>query len=452
MRKLVLVLIVSLIGCAGVPDVAPRGGWYAPGSTDLLDKAYGYEVASLAHVNSQGLLLYTAWDPRTWGPEGDGWTNYIESHDIADAPAWQGHLMASLAFAQAVDGKDRNGDIKRLILGLKEYYDITGVPGVWGRTYMSDYVGPRLPWMEDETQDPTKFWAQGAGGRWWRNGLAKNHFNSAICGLAITLELHNRGDIKLNDDTLTALLDVLRPAVVRFVENDFNLTEPNGEVTEFGSLGPQVLNGFNMIITLNALKSMSAYDANIKSIYEDKSESWGSRIDFSMSMVGWFMYTVGHWNFEKPSYSDMQAFGFAATSLLLQEPNSELADDIENALDGLWTVMNWERNANVTIPYYYFVKGCTGRGMNDIIEDLRDFPTAAQKIGVASGRDDTDEVQPLINRPTNSNYYKSSPYRRALPPHDPVVHPNTGAVQYFSGQDYLLTYWMGRYFRLVPER
>jgi len=208
-----------------------------------------------------------------------------------------------------------------------------------------------------------------------------------------------------------------------------------------------------MIITLNILKSAGVYDAEIETLYNEKRDEWASCINNSMSVMGEVLSWVGHWNFDKPSFSDFQAFALAATSLLLQEDDTSFKGEIGGAFDGMWDVMRFERNPTFTFPYAYFARYAaeTKHRIKECIEDLRDFPNPDQKIAYTSLRDDTDEVQPLANRVTNTNYWKSSPFRRALPPHDVFKHPQTGARQQLAGQDYLLAYWMGRYFKLIPE-
>ena len=49
------------------------------------------------------------------------------------------------------------------------------------------------------------------------------------------------------------------------------------------------------------------------------------------------------------------------------------------------------------------------------------------------------------NRPPNSNYWKSSPFRLAEQILDPATNPDTGDPQVFAAGDYLVAYWLGRY-------
>lgn len=463
------VLLVVLSACTVVPDVADREPWYTP-DPDVVAKAAAWEAATVAQMNSQGLLLYSAWNPRGWCAAGDGYEDYIDSHDIADAPAWHGRFMAALAF-EMTHGADRNDLLLRCASGLRRYYSITGIEGCFGRSYLVDYYGPRRPWMETQEQDKDKFWKEEGGGRWWRTGLAKNHFQSALLGCGLPLILHQRGKIHLRDDVRSELLSFMLPALRRFIAAGYLILDYDGKPTEFGNLRPGLipteyveafkpfvsafglsdgdivdlgapLNGFNIMLVLAMLRCGGEFDSEIMALFEKEAAAWGSGLRTSMQVLGWCVKKVGHTTIgEKPSFSDMEAFAFAAAVLLTAAPEHVIASDVQAALLGLWGFVRFERNPIFALTMSRFVD--PDLDLADILEDLRDFPTPAQKVSRQSGRDDTKDVQPLCNRVSNSHYWKSSPFRRATPPHDPVVSPR-GSQQYFSGQDYLLAYWMGR--------
>jgi hypothetical protein len=471
---LLVALVVSGVGCTNVPDLADRAPWYEVPTNTLEEKAALYRQSTTAQVNSQGLLLYTAWGPSGWNSEGNGWWDYVNSHDVADAPAWQGRFMAAVALEMAVTGEDLNDLLLRLAEGLRVYYDITRIEGLFGRSYLADYTDEqRLPWMETQEQDPDKFWKQEADGRWWRTGLAKNHFLGACLGCGYPLALEKRGDITLRPDVRAKLLAVLLPAVRRFVENGYIIIDYDGKPTEFGDLRPNLIpkeyidviapftsifgvteedleklnkpyNGFNIVLVLSILRSAGEHDPEIMAVFEKEAKAWRSGLKDSFWVLGFAVKKVGHWVIGKPSYSDMEAVGFAAMALYLWGPDGELEKALDDGLTGLWGYMRWERNPWITLPHKFYVDAEVS--LADIEEDLRDFPLPEQKCSRASQRDDTDEVQPLCNRVTNSNYWKSSPFRRALPPHDPVANA-FGSKYYFSGTDYLSAYWLYRYLR-----
>lgn len=431
-------LVLVLCGCSTVPETAPREPWFRT-QTDLLEKAVCLEDRAMDQVDSAGLFLYTAHEPLS------DWSNYLNSHDLADAPAWQGCLMAALAFAEAVTGEDRDAEILRLARGLRTFHRVTGVRGLLGRSMIADYQGPRLDWMETREVRPTRYWTQGPTGAWWRNGLAKGHLALAGFGCAVPLILHRQGDLELEVETRVVLIDVLKAAVHHLVAGDYRIRDADGEATEHGNLRPQKANGFNMLLALSLLRSAAPYDASLKVEYEEKIRAWAPWMGWSLKVVGKAIHKVGHRRFEKPSFSDMQAAALAACALLMQEKRREHARYVRRALTGLWTFMQFERNAPFTLCYAALVRTEEGRSrLGDILEDLRDFPV--DKRPRTTARRDTSRIQPLANRPISSHYWKSSPYRR--------VHGPLGDLRglVYGGQDYLLAYWMGRYFDLVPER
>lgn len=473
-----LLLLTLAGGCVNVPDIAPPSPTPPINGSvpDLEAKAKSYWSATRRMVNAQGLLLYKGWNPHTWRTKQQ---DYFDSHDIADAPAWQGRHMAAVALMGATTGSDVNEELLRLANGLHTYYDVTGVPGVIGRSYLVDYTGPRLPWMEDEQLRPTKWWKQEADGRWWRTGLAKNHLNGAINGCGLPLILEHLGHLKLRDDVRQRLLDVMLPAVRRLVDNGYRITDYDGNFTEFGDLRPETipqeyvelaapfvgllgdiseddlnnvnrpLNGFNMTLVLAMLKTCGLYDAALKAEYERVSSTWSKGIKLSLQALGFMISRVGHWKIGKPSYSDMEAMAFAATNLMLLEgPETEVGEATRAGMRGLWTFMRYEQNPAFAFPYQGLVDKTAPVAAE--MRVLTEFPNPDQKFAISFQKSETEKVQPIRNRPPKSHYWKSSPFVRADPPFAPVLNAR-GSRHYFSGQDYLLAYYLARYFRQIPR-
>ena len=424
-------------GCSLTPRVAGREPWFAT-EPDLRKKAGQLTASTWTCVDPAGLLLYAAHEPLS---ERD---RYLRSHDLADVPAWQGYLLAALAFEEAVSGRDRDAEIRRLATGLLLFYEATGVKGVLGRSMIADYRGPRLSWMVTEETHPGASWQQGPTGIWWRNGLAKANLMLAGFGCAMPLVLDQRGDLHLTDETRRVLLAVLLPAVRRLVEADFRMRDGDGSFTEYGNLGPQALNGFNMVGTLSLLRSAGAYDRDLRRIYEEKITAWGPRIGVSLAALGRAVALAGHRTLGKPSYSDLQALALSALCLRMQESRREHVRHLHHGLHGLWSFVRHERNVPFTLCYAAYVRPARAEAaLADAIQDLRDFPL--EKREWHGDRVRTGSIQPLANRPVNSCYWKSSPYLR----HEPEQGAPT-RVRY-AAMDFLLAYWMGRYFGLVPD-
>lgn len=425
-----------VVGCAYSPRLAPREPWFET-DANLERKAHRLEAQTMGIVNRAGMLLYEAHTPL------DDFANWARSHDLADAPAWHGHLIAALAFAEAASGVDRDAELRRLAGGLSRFYDVTGVPGLLGRSMLPDYRGPRLDWMDTKADRPTRYWLKGPTGEWWRNGLAKGHLIHACFGLAVPLALERQAALDLEPATRGALLDALLPAAHYLVDCDFHIRDFDGTPTEFGNLGPQWLNGFNMLGALSILASAAPYDARLRAVYEEKFDAWGDRAAESIRLFGRIeRATRYHWH-NAPTHSNMHVLATATISLLMQETDRERTREIRRAARGLWHFLRFERHAPFTIGYTALVDRLDGElRLDEVVDDLRDFPDDKRDRG--ESRETSSRIQPLANRPMSTHYWKSKPYYRAIP----RTRPPDGRV--FGAQDYLLAYWMGRYWGLVP--
>jgi hypothetical protein len=342
-------------------------------------------------------------------------------------------------------------------------FEVVGVDTL-ARSWFGDYTGPRLPWMATVEARPTKHWTQGPSGLWYRNGLAKNHLNMALCGLAVPLALDRANRIALTAETRTLLGSVLVRLVRRLVDGGYRIREPDGEPTEYGDLRPGVAfgatwptlpglpNGFNRLIVLNGLRAASYLDSDLAAEYERRAPEWLPGVKLSMTAAGEAMRCVGHHRFDKPSFSDMQAFATAAASYLLQEPRRELRRDVTGALHGLWAAMQYENQPPFALAYS-IARPADAR-IPWVVRLLRYFPGTEGKWAFAFRSEDSSHYQPIENRPPNSNYWKSSPFRRALmvDPSTPATNPETGDPQAYAGADYLYAYWFGRFLERVPER
>ena len=457
-RTLLLVIALTASACASKPDVQPPSPWYKT-NPRLDTKAQEYLDQTKSLMNNQGLLLYRGFKPLTNN------INYRDSHNMADAPAWHGAFMMSIALKMAVnESPDDEKLLSKLADGLLTYDQVTGVPGLMGRSYLVDYTGPRLDWMATKEERPTKYWRQGPRGHWWRTGLAKGHLSWAVMGAGLPLILHKQGEISLTKETQRKLQSITTAAVNRLVAGGFRYIDHDGSYTEFGDLRPDVSfgpewpeiqgipNGFNRALVLAMLACCRDNSPSLNTLYEIKSKEWAPGIGTSLEIVGEIVAKAGHWKLQKPSFSDMQLFGTACFIIMLQEDRREIRKGIHRGMRGLWEYMRYERNPLFTLPYALARRHEAAARAGDIIEDLRAFPLPKDKIAREFGKKDTDKVQPLANRTTNTHYWKSSPFRKARYVGKEIRHPSTNAIQYYSGQDYLVAYWLGRFLNLVPDK
>ena len=453
MRLITVLFLTLFTACSVTPNIQPTQPWYET-EARLDVKAVAHFDRTVEMVNASGLLLYSAYLPFT------DTINYRDSHNIADAPAWHGAFMIGLSLQMVVE-KGSEKTLTRLADGLLTYYAITDQKGLMGRSYLADYTGPRLSWMEDEEARPSKHWRQGNGGRWWRTGLAKGHLTYAVLGCGIPLILHDRGEITLSKRTRDKLTTALLPLVRRLVDGGFQYTGHDGNPTEFGDLRPDVAfgpdwpalkglpNGFNRALVLAMLATCHGRDDALTRLYDEKALDWADGIGLSLELAGEVVDRIGHSKIGKPSYSDMQLFGVSAFAIMLHEERRDVLKGLHRGLHGLWEYMKHERNPLFTFPYYMVRPLEAQARIPEILDDLRGFPMPDTKTAWAFAKKDTDTIQPLVNRTTNSHYWKSSPFRKVISVGERGKHPKTGAINVYSGQDYLIAYWMGRYLHVI---
>jgi len=459
-------------GCASPPTIAEKIAYDPPRwepLTNLEEKAERHERQTLAMIDEAGWLLYRVAQP--WSQPLSDDEKYQRSHNIADIPAWHGYLMAALAWKMAVLARDDpagegaahsetmralDATLLRLANAFHYAYRVTGVPGALARALLPGYTGPRLEWMTDDDMENT--WKQSPHtGEWFRDDINKDHFNLAVFGLGVPLTLDRKGEIELNSKTREALINALVPLVKRLVEDDYTLRTADDRRTPFSDLGPYsgliLPNGFHRMITLHALASAAPYDDELREEYEKRLSQWTDGLEISMNLSGAWSKARGRWNRSANiSDSDAQAFALAACSLLLQEEREPHRARAQKALHGWWSFMQDELNAPFSLVYAAIVEEdpqARRAQAAGIVAELRDFPP--EKF-VPDGKDQEKKLvetpgilQPIHNRPIDSNYWKASAYEAMAATEE--LTPNR-----YAGMDYLLAYWMGRYFNLLPRR
>jgi hypothetical protein len=459
-------------GCASRPATAEKIKYDPPRWTPLMnleEKAERHEAQTLAMVDEAGWLLYRVAQP--WSPPLTDDERYQRSHGIADIPAWHGYLMAALAWKMAVLSRDDphaqgaprsealrglDATLLRLANAFHYSYRVTGIPGALTRSVLPGYTGPRLEWMIDDDMKDT--WKPSPHtGEWFRDDINKDHFNLAAFGLGIPLALDRNGEIDLSPETREALITALVPLVKRLVKDDYTLRTVDDRLTPFSDLGPNsallLPNGFHRMITLHALAGAAPYDDELREEYEKRLSQWTDGLELSMDLSGAWSKARGRWNRSANiSDSDAQAFALASCAMLMHELREPHRARIQKALHGWWNFMQYELNAPFTLVYAALVeddpqdRSAQAAG---IVAELRDFPP--EKF-VPDGKDQAAKLietpgilQPIHNRPIDSNYWKASAY-------EAITATERLTSNRYAGMDYLLAYWMGRYFDLVPRR
>jgi hypothetical protein len=446
-----LFLIIFLTGCAFLriesdigrtPSLAALDPIYELPTISLADKeAVLFDAIVERHLNEQGYLLY-----RSYLPISDP-TNYQNSHNSADLPAWHGHWMAALAMKLAVTpSPDAESLLLRAVQGLRANFQATGVTGLLGRAYLK-YEGDKpLHWMATQEKRPTKFWQKGENGFWFRNGVAKGHYGAAVFGLATVVGLENRGAISLDPETSRLVRKTLIEIAHYLIDNYYRIVDANGNVTEFGTITwrNNGFNAFQLVAMLRACKAIG--DEECSTEYDRLVSSGANRLIANMlGTLGDAYFFIGR---ERAfgHFSDDQAIYTNAFALFINsdEEDEKILRDVRFVLRRMWQFLKHSRKSYITFIHAVMSEASTEERVQ-ALETLKMFPDD-KRIILKIKLKGTKRVQPIANQAISSHYWKSDYFRKAT-----LTSASERVEIEFSGQDYLFVYWMGRYFGLISE-
>ncbi|MHC4948489.1 MAG: hypothetical protein ACYTG1_09530, partial [Planctomycetota bacterium] len=274
----------------------------------------------------------------------------------------------------------------------------------------------------------------------------------AVFGCAVPLALERRGELTLDDDTRAALVGAMVPMIRRVVRDDWFITDrirarrPDAAITPEAVVFPD---GYERVLALHLLCAGAPYDEELALLHDERLEAWSSGIGFSNQIGG--LGTSFRKRWEQPGDLRRPAtFALAACSVLLQTDRPATRHEIRDGLRGWWGFMKHEANAPYTIVYAHFALSSDarrGRAMAPILAALADFP--GEKI--PGDPDDTAArtvttpglVQPLANRPLAVDAWSASVFELV------ERAERRDAGRRLAAADYLLAYWMARYFGLA---
>ena len=393
---------------------------------------------------------------------------------------WTAMYLASQAYRYRVTGAEEALDnVRRVARGLHDLSAVTGKRGLYGRAYARpdfDYtyeVADSSAWTASS--------AEGYEGWYFNHDVSKDTMDGILYGYSIALEL-------LDDEESLA---IIRPDVLAFVEEfvaaGLQIIDWHGEVTEHGRLYYSAMDdypGFNAILVASWLRTgIDASDTGdgpdpaLVHFYEDCLMRQGDRSDCpvvdSLDMGSYMDVIEAALMVYRPdcdtSYDNIDMVMQAIHPLLVRETDAGLRERLLAVLDvGIWepadpAVAPALHEAGYAL--YTFIYGeLSGAGPDDevfaaavedgictlfrIPEDRHDHDVAAgTQEGVCINRMERPNAAERI--PIEERYFDNYIWR--LDPYEiPEAHEGHENLLY-SPEDYLLAYWLGRYYGYIPE-
>lgn len=361
---------------------------------------------------------------------------YSSLGDVCD---WTGVALGAESFRYAVtESRESLERAKLLLSGLEFLHEISGVRGLFARMA----VPPEgLPISEGGT------WYEGKGrfeGWRWKGDVSKDQYSGALFGLYAAYEN--------GDDDLRRRVAALAAAIAdHLIANDFELHDPGEKPTSYGNVRGTVWLlpiGVNALISLSALKlaAQTSGDSWYRENYEKWARAWADN-------TYWAKFQI----FGKTNYNnDLMAF-LGYYPLLRMEDEPEFREEYLAALRRHWSYVYREGNAFFTMVAAAFGEADAtaieeARLTLDLFQtDLRDFaydhrdePRFSHAwLGSRKGRLKAKYPIPINWRGPSSMAWRDDPSELE------GSAAEKGESRY-PGYDYLVAYWMGRFFHLVP--
>jgi len=297
-------------------------------------------------------------------------------------------------------------------------------------------------------------WQQAADERWvWKATTSSDEIVGHFLAYALFAEIVPE---KAWRDRAITLIDAIMDHIVR---HDWYLVDYDGKPTQWGKWHPDYVNGFPRQVgdrRLNSVEIISflqtAYHFTGKEIYKQKAfelfEDHGylDNIMIPIDEIGRVpgIDLTTEWN-----HSDDELAFLSYWILYRYAFNDELRTQYREAIKGHWQAERPEKN-----PLWNFIYADTGAEEFDLSESiwsLKEFPLDMISWTVRnSERKDLQFLEPNFRQQTTPN---------VLPPDErPMSKYNgnafrldggNGGRREFSGDIYLLPYWMGRYLGLI---
>ena len=438
---------------------------WSEGTISLAEKTASLDALVRKQHLDDGLI-------RTLRLDSDG---TVKSRDHQPSTGlWTAMYLASQSLRYAVTGEAEAVENAAIaVQGLRDLTRVTGRPGLYGRayqrpdfTYTWDVAGS-ASWVESPTP-----WYEG----WWFNDdVSKDTMDGIMFGYAVALEF-------LDDETIKEIIreDVLG-FVEPFVDAGLQIIDHTGEVTEHGRLFYSAIDdfpGFNALLTLSWVRTAvdAGGDADLVHFYEDcllRLGDWSDCPVLDAMDIGSYMDAFDEFLYMyrpdcKTSYDNIDMIFHAIFPLLRRETNPDVRKRLLDKLNvGIWVPEEGNEPPlhESTHALYIFLYGA-------LAEPSPDDPVFRQAVEdsvctlyrLELDRFDKTTVQgeqevACINRlgdpnaatiiPLEERYYDNYVWR--LDPYEIPQDRQGVEGLLFSPEDYLLAYWVGRYFGYLNE-
>jgi hypothetical protein len=430
-----------MFSCATLPDTETvfETRPIAREEVSLFEKAMQLEaLIQKRHLTPDGLLAYGISLTSPTSEE-------VMGMAFSDMAIWSGCYVAAQAFRYAVTGDPAiQSQVRKSVEGLHLLQAVTGKPGLLARGVKR--------WDEKNPEIGPE-WHRGSGSfsdYQWLGDVSADQVDGVIFGYAVAFDL-------VDDPVLRQSIAIDVQAIAdHLINHGMTIRDVDGRQTKHGDLTAGLFSEpLNALIALAVVKT--AYHMTKDEKYQQQYLGLVHRQGYHKRAVKardpWWETFTG------VNHSDNNLAFLAYYTLLQYEQDPVLLDDYLKGLDRTWRVVRNEGNPLFTFIYYALVPAQRRdeQALAHALETLRLFPVDRRNYRVVNsaepnncistwkdrfGRKQACQPTPMDRRPADVFEWKENPYR--------LDGGGEGNLE-FSGVDYLLPYWMGRYYGFISK-
>lgn len=390
-----------------------------------------------SHLTPEGLLAFIIHRDSS---DGQGAT----VPEFQDMAIWSGCYAAVQAFRYAVTGDSVARErLLRSIQGLHLLQEVTGQNGLLARGVRQDHPSRVRPGDE---------WHTGAGpyAKYrWLGDVSVDQVVGVFFGYAVAFDL-------VDDPVLRQSIAVhVRQIAEHLIENEMTIVDIDGRQTKHGDLTNSLFSEpLTSLIALNVFKTTFHItgDEFFQEFYLDLVRDRQYHQRAVRARDPWWEVMTG------VNHSDNNLAFLSYYTLIQYEEDPGLLSYYLESLERAWGRTQNEGNPLFSFIYQTLqpVLDLEGARLTESMETLRLFPADWRDRPVVNstrpgvciaprpdrfGRKQSCHPVPINLRPPDAFVWKENPY---------LLDRNGSGDREFSGVDYLLPYWMGRYHGLIP--
>lgn len=374
------------------------------------------------------------------------------AYNMPDNAYMTGIYTGTLAMKYAVtgDAQDKAAALQSLE-ALHLLCAVSGVPGVLARA----------AWPKDKPKDDDGIWRDSVCGRYvWRGDVSTDQVAGVMFGFALAYEL-------IAEDTEKARIGQDAAAIVRHVlENDMRIVDVDGKPTQWGRYDPRYVSRteqMNALLWLQAVKV--AEKTTGENAFRELYHHWAVEEGYAEKAVSARRKALPAFR-NMVNHSDDVLIFLAYIPLLMFEQDETLRPLLLASVKRTWEGedrfpgVKPEQNPVYAFTVAKFLEDASG--VQGGVDTLRWFPvdmkwsrdtvaryqeqyTFQLSATPASPEPKAGEPVPVNRRVKTWSAWVQDPY------HSAGERGIDDGMEY-NGHDYLLAYWMGRYYGYLDDK